>query len=56
MEVHWKIWFSGGGGSQKTNIWGDCLKRGAWAVCRFKGDLAKTTGGVFDEGLIPTMA
>ena len=41
---------------------GDCLKRGAWTVCRFKGGLGKKeAGGVFEgegEGdtLMHTMA
>ena len=51
----------GGGGQclQKTNIeWGDYLKRGAWAVCRFKvaGGEAwqKREGDVFEgEELYP---
>ena len=53
LGVHWKIWLlRGGGGSRRTNIeGGDCLKRGAWAVCWFKGGLGKKEeGGVFEEG------
>ena len=36
--------YIGGGG------WGDCLKRGAWTVCRFKGGLGKKDGGSVFEG------
>ena len=34
--------------------WGDCLKRGAWTVCRFKGGgggLARKRGVVFLRGV-----
>ena len=33
---------------------GDCLKRGAWTVCRFKEGLGKKEGEgvVFEKGLI----
>ena len=44
-----------GGGFAKTNIeMGDCLKRWAWKVFRFKGGLARKRGMVFlrGEGLI----
>ena len=37
-------------------IGGDCLKRGAWTVCRFKRGLArkqKGRGGIFEGELIP---
>ena len=39
MWAYWKIHFLGkGGGSQKKQyVGGNCLKRGAWTVCRFKG-------------------
>ena len=40
MWAHWKIHFlgKGEGGSQKKQYVGDnCLRRGAWTVCRFKG-------------------
>ena len=39
IGVHWKIWFLGEGGglTKKQCIGGNCLKRGAWTVCRFKG-------------------
>ena len=57
LGVHGKIRLLGGGPSWKTNIEvGDCLKRGAWIVCRFKGGLARKRGVVFlkgGEGLIP---
>ena len=41
-----------GAGSRKTNILrGDCLKRGAWTVCRFLRRLAqREVGGVFEGG------
>ena len=35
LGVHWKIRFLGGEGFTKIGG-GDCLKRGAWTVCRFK--------------------
>ena len=57
LGVHWKIQFLEGG-SRKTNIeGGNCLKRGAWAVCQFKGELGKKEGGggVFEgEGGVDT--
>ena len=31
----------------------DCLKKGAWTVCRFKGELDKKGGTVFEGELIP---
>ena len=34
-------------GSQKANIEGHCLKRGAATVLRFKGGLGKKDGGGF---------
>ena len=41
----------GGGGIHKKPICrGNCLKRGAWAVCRFKGGLGKKEEGGFFEG------
>ena len=30
---------------------GDCLKRGAWTVCRFKGSLARKRRWCFGEGV-----
>ena len=33
---------------------GNCLKRGAWTVCRFKGGLARK-GGVFEGGWYPNV-
>ena len=60
LEVHWKIqlFFLGGGGEpihEKPIQRGDCLKRGTWTVCQFKGGLGKKEGGgVFEGGtLIP---
>ena len=42
--VHGKVRFLGGGGVTKNQcIGGDCLKRGAWIVCRFKGGLGLQT-------------
>ena len=50
LGVHWKIQFLEGG-SRKTNIeGGNCLKRGAWAVCQFKGELGKKEEGCFWGG------
>ena len=40
MWAHWKIHFlgkGGGGHKKKQYIGGNCLKRGAWTVCQFKG-------------------
>ena len=49
--VHWKIWFLGGGLTKNLYRMGDCLKRGAWTVCRFKrGAWQERQGGVFEEG------
>ena len=40
-------------GSGKPNTEGDCLKRGVWTVCRFKGELGKEEGGgVLEGGLV----
>ena len=46
LGVHWKIRLLRGG-PWKTNIEeGDCLKRGAWRICWFKGGgLARKRGG-----------
>ena len=47
--VHGKIRFlgEGGRGLRKTNIYGgDCLKKGGWTVCRFKGRLGNIEEGV----------
>ena len=46
------------GGHKKTIYMGNCLKRGAWTICRgleqFAGGLAKNREkGVFEGGLIP---
>ena len=52
MGVHCKTQFLGEGRLQKKQyIEGNCLKRGAWTVCRFKEGL----GGVFfgGGGVIP---
>ena len=51
LEVHWKILFLGGV-HKKPVYRGDCLKREAWTVCRFKGGLGKKErGSVFEEGI-----
>ena len=42
--------FTGGGASQKNNIKGKCLKRGAWTVCRLKEGLGENEGVVFFMG------
>ena len=46
----------GGGGVTKIQYrGGNCLKRGAWKVCRFKGGLGKKVGGcVFKGGTVDT--
>ena len=55
LGVHWKIWFSGGGGFTKNQYRGgeDCLKKGALIVCQFKegGGLGKKEGGGVFEGM-----
>ena len=47
--VHGKIRFLGkGGGAGVTKnqyLWGDCLKKGGWTVCRFKGRLGNIEEG-----------
>ena len=46
-------WGVGGGGvvHDKPVYRGDCLKGGAWTVCRFKRGLGKKEGvGVFEVG------
>ena len=50
--VHWKIHFLGEELgkviTKKQYIGGNCLKRGAWAVCRFKGGgLAKESNALY---------
>ena len=45
-----------GAGHEKPIQRGDCLKRGAWTVCKFKGGRTwqeRGGGVVFFEGLIP---
>ena len=55
--VHWKIWVLGGvgGGGLTKNQYrgGNCLRRGAWTVYRFKGGggLARKKGMVFLRGV-----
>ena len=55
MGVHCKTQFLGEGRLQKNQyIEGNCLKRGAWTVCRFKEGLAKKRGvGGRGQGVIP---
>ena len=50
MGGHWKIQFSGRGGSPKKQyIGGNCLKKVAWTVCRFKRVGQQRRGdGVFE--------
>ena len=56
MGVHWKIQFFGEGGGWFTKYSvANCLKSGAWIVCRFKvrggrggGRGEKERDGVFD--------
>ena len=51
MGVHWKIQFLGGGFTKKQYIWGNCLKKEAWTVCRFNtGVDKKEWSGVFKAG------
>ena len=51
MGVHCKTQFLGEGRLQKNQyIEGNCLKRGAWTVCRFKEGLAKKRGVGFFRG------
>ena len=54
MGVYWKIIFLWGF-TKKQCIEGNCLKRGTWTVCRFRGGGLgeKEGGGVFEGGLIP---
>ena len=55
MGVQWKTWFLGGTVHKKPIYRGNCLKRGAWTVCKFKGGLdKKERGGVFKGGWYPT--
>ena len=53
-NIHF-FWGGGWGGSgglyEKPICRGDCLKREAWAVCRFQGELSKKGGGVFERGV-----
>ena len=49
LGVHWKIWLLGGEFTKKNDIEGDCLKKGPWTVCRFKGAWQER-GGVFLRG------
>ena len=51
--VHWKFNFKlGGGFTKKQYRGGDCLKRGAWTVWKFKeeGVWQEREGGVFEGG------
>ena len=50
MGGHWKIQFSGRGGSQKKTIYrGKLPKKVAWTVCRWGGG-SKEEGVVFSRG------
>ena len=55
----WKILYHGcalknlifsGGFIKKQYIGGNCLKRRAWTVCKFKGGLLKKRGVMFSKG------
>ena len=46
LGVHRKIQFLRGF-HEKPISRGDCLKGGAWTVCKFKGGLARKRGVVF---------
>ena len=58
MWIHWKIRFLWGGGEggvgghENTIYRGNCLKREAWSVCKFKGGglAKKEVDGVFEGG------
>ena len=51
FAVHWKIQISGGGFTKNQYRGRGCLKRGAFAVCRFKRGLGKKEEvGVFEGG------
>ena len=54
MGIHWKIRFSGRF-TKKQYVGGNCLKREAWIVCRFKagGAWQKRGGWCFEGALIP---
>ena len=44
------IFRGGQWGSGNPHTEGDCIKRGAWTVCRFKGELVNEEGGGVLEG------
>ena len=59
----WKILYHGcalknlifsGGFIKKQYIGGNCLKRRAWTVCKFKGGLLKKRGVMFLKGGVDT--
>ena len=57
LGVHGEIQVLGWGeGHEKPIYRGDCLKRGPWTVCRFKGGRLgkKEGGGVFEEWGVDT--
>ena len=41
MGDHWKIWSLGRQSQKKIYVGRNCLKRGAWTVCRFKSGIGK---------------
>ena len=51
MGVYWKIQFLGRGLTKNQYIGRNCLKSGAWIVCKFKGSLGKRRGGGAFEGV-----
>ena len=51
MGVYWKIQILGRGLTKNQYIGRNCLKSGAWIVCKFKGSLGKRRwGGAFEGG------
>ena len=55
LGVHWKIQLLGGSSWKTDKGGGDCLKRGAWTVCKFKGGgtWQERGGGIFKGGWYP---
>ena len=48
MVGHWKIWFLKGG-REKSIYKGELPKKGAWAICRFKGGRGGWVGVLEEE-------
>ena len=51
LGVHWKIRILVRGFTKKQYREGDCPKRGAWTICKFKRGLGKKEGVVFLRGV-----